>query len=122
MTDDHERAAAAPADPTAVEPPAAPPAPGPDELRRATEVLEAAVADRVLLAGLSHEDRKRLLVAAGRVVHPDIVQKRRLVRALRQTKRRRDDAHDRAAVASTGIREAKRLLGRASVELGRLDA
>jgi NAD(P)-dependent dehydrogenase (short-subunit alcohol dehydrogenase family) len=70
-------------------------------------VLEAAVADRALLAGLSHEDRKRLLVAAGRVVHPDIVQKRRLVRALRQSKRRRDEAHDRESLAATGIREAR---------------
>ena len=81
--------------------------PSPDDLRRATDVLEAAAADRVLLAGLSHDDRKRLLVAAGRVVHPEILQKRRLVRALRQSKRRRDEADDRAALATTGIREAR---------------
>jgi NAD(P)-dependent dehydrogenase (short-subunit alcohol dehydrogenase family) len=94
--------------PAATDTAAAPaPAPSPDELRRAAEVLEAAAADRALLAALSHEERKRLLVAAGRVVHPDLAQKRKLVRTLRQSKRRRDEAHDRAALARTGIREAR---------------
>ncbi|HVO12821.1 MAG TPA: SDR family oxidoreductase [Vicinamibacteria bacterium] len=85
------------------------PAPGPDaeELRRAREVLEAVVADRSLLAQLSDEERTRLLVAAGRTVHPDLAQKRRLVRALRGAKRRQLLAQDRAALAGTGIRGAR---------------
>jgi NAD(P)-dependent dehydrogenase (short-subunit alcohol dehydrogenase family) len=81
--------------------------PGPEELRRALEALEAVAADRSVLAQLPGEERKRLLVAAGRAVHPETEQKRRLVKALRKAKRRRDEAHDRALVGRTGIREAR---------------
>jgi NAD(P)-dependent dehydrogenase (short-subunit alcohol dehydrogenase family) len=82
-------------------------APGRDALRQALEILEAVVKDRSLLAQLSDEERRQLLVAAGRTVHPEVEQKRRLVKALRQAKRRRIEAHDRAVVAQTGIREAR---------------
>jgi NAD(P)-dependent dehydrogenase (short-subunit alcohol dehydrogenase family) len=121
---DHDRPARAAGDPTgdasAAGPttggaeataPAAPvdarPDPTPDDLRRAAAVLEAAASDRTLLALVSLEERQRLLVAAGRVVHPEMLQKRRLVRALRQSRRRRDEAHDRGVLSGTGIREAR---------------
>ena len=81
--------------------------PGPEELRRAREVLEAVVSDRSLLAQLPDEERTRLLVAAGRTIHPDLDQKRRLVRSLRSAQRRRAEAHDRSLLAGTGIRAAR---------------
>jgi len=81
--------------------------PGPEELRRAREVLEAVVGDRSLLAQLPDDERTRLLVAAGRTVHPDLDQKRRLVRSLRSAQRRRAEAHDRSLLAGTGIRAAR---------------
>ena len=81
--------------------------PGPEELRQALAVLEAVVADRAILAQLPNEERTRLLVAAGRTVHPDIQQKRRLVRSLRSAERRRAEARDRAVLAQTGIRAAR---------------
>jgi len=81
--------------------------PSPDELRRALEVLEAVVGDRALLAQLPEAERTRLLVAAGRTVHADLQQKRRLVRTLRAAERRRAEAHDRAVLARTGIRSAR---------------
>ena len=81
--------------------------PGPEELRQALAVLEAVVADRAILAQLPNEERTRLLVAAGRTVHPDIQQKRRLVRSLRSAERRRAEARDRAVLAQTGIRTAR---------------
>jgi NAD(P)-dependent dehydrogenase (short-subunit alcohol dehydrogenase family) len=81
--------------------------PDADDLRRAGEVLEAVVADRSLLARLPQEERRRLLIAAGRAVHPDVEQKRRLVRALRKEKKRKIEAHDRSRVAKTGIRAAR---------------
>jgi NAD(P)-dependent dehydrogenase (short-subunit alcohol dehydrogenase family) len=87
--------------------PQTPAPPGPEDLVRAREVLEAVVADRSVLAKLSDDERKRLLTAAGRAVHPDLAQKRRLVRELRGAKRRRIEAHDRAVVAATGIRAAR---------------
>ena len=46
-------------------------------------------------------------MAAGRTVHPEIEQKRRLVKARRAEKRRRIEAHDRSALAGTGIRAAR---------------
>jgi NAD(P)-dependent dehydrogenase (short-subunit alcohol dehydrogenase family) len=84
-----------------------PSAPGPDELRRAREVLEAVVSDRSLLAQLPHEERTALLAAAGRAVHPETEQKRRLVKALRARRRRQLEARDRAVLARTGIRAAR---------------
>jgi NAD(P)-dependent dehydrogenase (short-subunit alcohol dehydrogenase family) len=82
-------------------------APGPEELRRARGVLEAVVRDRSLLAQLPEEERRLFLVAAGRTVHPETEQKRRLVKAFRKAKRRTVEAHDRALVAGTGIRAAR---------------
>ncbi len=81
--------------------------PGAEELRRARQVLEAVASDRSLLAQLADEERRALLIAAGRTVHPDVVQKRRLVKALRSAQRRRAEAHDRALLAATGVREAR---------------
>ncbi len=81
--------------------------PGAEELRRARQVLEAVASDRSLLAQLPDEERRALLIAAGRAVHPEVVQKRRLVKALRSAKRRRAEAHDRALLAATGVREAR---------------
>jgi NAD(P)-dependent dehydrogenase (short-subunit alcohol dehydrogenase family) len=77
------------------------------DLRRAREVLEGVVSDRSLLAQLPIEERTRLLTAAGRAVHPDTEQKRRLVKALRAARRRRIEARDRALLARTEIREAR---------------
>ena len=70
-------------------------------------MLEAVVSDRAILAQLPEEERTRLLVAAGRTVHPDLQQKRRLVRSLRSAERRRAEARDRAVLAATGIRSAR---------------
>jgi len=81
--------------------------PGPEDLRRAREVLEAVVSDRALLAQLPDEERTRLLVAAGRTVHPDLQQKRRLVRSLRAAQKRRAEAHDRTVLSAAGIRAAR---------------
>jgi len=85
--------------------PASPPTP--DDLRRLRELLEAVAADRSVLAALPEDERRRLLVAAGRTVHPATDQKRRLVKAFRKAKRRRVEAHDRSLLAATGIRSAR---------------
>jgi NAD(P)-dependent dehydrogenase (short-subunit alcohol dehydrogenase family) len=80
---------------------------GRKELLEALAVLEAVVGDRSILAELSEDERTRLLVAAGRTVHPDLQQKRRLVRSLRSAERQRAEARDRAVLARTGIRAAR---------------
>jgi NAD(P)-dependent dehydrogenase (short-subunit alcohol dehydrogenase family) len=81
--------------------------PTPEDLRRVRELLEAVAADRSVLATLPEDERRRLLVAAGRTVHPETDQKRRLVKAFRKAKRRRVEAHDRSQLAATGIRAAR---------------
>jgi NAD(P)-dependent dehydrogenase (short-subunit alcohol dehydrogenase family) len=84
-------------------------APVPDAaaLREAREVLEAVAANRALLAQLPDEDRRAFLIAAGRTVHPEVEQKRKLVKALRRNQRQRVERHDRGLVAGTGIRAAR---------------
>jgi NAD(P)-dependent dehydrogenase (short-subunit alcohol dehydrogenase family) len=77
------------------------------ELKRARRALEAAGADRALLAELPVEERRALLVAAGRLVHAAPDQKRRLVRALRRKARERVRSSDQKLRATTGIRVAR---------------
>jgi len=89
------------------EPLARPARPGADDLRRTREVLEAVVADRSLLVQLGEDERRELLVAAGRTVHPEVEQKRVLARARRLDRRRRIAARDRNTLARTGIRTAR---------------
>jgi NAD(P)-dependent dehydrogenase (short-subunit alcohol dehydrogenase family) len=78
-----------------------------DEVRRATEVLEAIVADRALLAEVPLEMRQGLLIAAGRVSRPESYKEKHLVKALRRARRRREEDEDRGARAETGIRVAR---------------
>jgi NAD(P)-dependent dehydrogenase (short-subunit alcohol dehydrogenase family) len=78
------------------------------QLKAATDLLERVMADRALLAGLSAEDRARLLAAAGGVYCPDPKGRRRLVKA--QVRQRRADKlqRDQALLSQTGIRQLRR--------------
>ena len=96
-----------PAGPAESNEPAGSAEPGPEELRRAREVLEAVVQDRALLAQIPLEERTRFLMAAGRAMAPETDQKRRLVKGLRKARRRQVEARDRALLARTGIRAAR---------------
>jgi len=78
-----------------------------EEVRRVTKVLEAVLRDRSLLAEVPLEERQALLIAAGRVSRPESHQEKRLVRALRRGRRRREEAEDRETRARTGIRVAR---------------
>src|SRR5687767_14192711 len=78
-----------------------------EEVRRSIRLLEAIVADRALLAGLPDEERRALIIAAGRASRPEHHQERRLVRAFRRAKREKAETQDRAARAATEIRAAR---------------
>jgi NAD(P)-dependent dehydrogenase (short-subunit alcohol dehydrogenase family) len=82
-------------------------APAPEQVRAATRLLEDLAADRSLLAHVPLEQRRALLMAAGRVSRPESYQEKRLVRALRRKRRQADDQRDREARATTGIRQAR---------------
>ena len=79
----------------------------PEDVRRATELLQAICDDRGRLASVPLEARQALLVAAGRASRPESFQEKRLVKALRKARRRRDEGADREARATTGIRSAR---------------
>jgi len=78
------------------------------ELRAAVAVLECIVADRALLAHIPADDRRRLLQAAGQVYSPDVVSRRRLVRATARRRKAERIDREESARSSTGIRALRR--------------
>ncbi|MET0553611.1 MAG: SDR family NAD(P)-dependent oxidoreductase [Vicinamibacteria bacterium] len=79
----------------------------PEDVRRATALLQAIADDRARLASVPLEARQALLMAAGRASRPESFQEKRLVKALRKARRRSDESADREARATTGIRAAR---------------
>jgi len=77
------------------------------EVQRCTELLQAIVADRGVLASVPLEQRQALLIAAGRVSRPESFQEKRLVKTLRRVRRLGQEAKDRESRAVTGIRKAR---------------
>ena len=78
------------------------------QLRAAAALLEAIVADRGLLAGVSAEDRRRLLAAAGNVYNPDVNARRRMVKATIRGRKAARVRRDDTVLAETGIRTRRR--------------
>ena len=79
-----------------------------ERLKAAAELLEQVAANRALLAGLSVEERTRLLTAAGEIYCPDVSERRRLVKA--RVRRRKADKleRDQSRLNETGIRRLRR--------------
>src|SRR3954452_18940946 len=77
-------------------------------VREATELLEAIVDDRGLLAGLDAEDRRRILDAAGNVYNPDVSARRRMVKATIRARKSERVRQDDARLERTGIRKLRR--------------
>ena len=75
-----------------------------EQLRLATETLEAVVRDRSLLRALSVEERTRLLSAAGAVFNPDVVTRRRAAKAVRREQKNAKVRRDEDVLAESGIR------------------
>ena len=75
-----------------------------EQLRAATELLEAVVRDRSLLSGLTVEERTRLLSAAADVFNPNLVQRRQWAKAGRKQRKAARLDRDETVLAETGIR------------------
>lgn len=75
-----------------------------DDLRQCLQVLESVAQDTLLLNQLESAERVRLLVAAGRTIHPDQFEVRRRIKALRREKRENKRNSDREVRAKTSIR------------------
>ena len=78
-----------------------------DRLRAALDTLEAIVADRSLLGSLSLEERTRLLNAAGDVYEPDVVARRKQIKAERRQAKQDKVQRSHDARTETGIRELR---------------
>ncbi len=90
-----------------IAPPAA--APGfPERLRAATELLEAIIADRGLLASVPADARHRLLNAAGHVYNPDTIARRRMVKATTRLRKADKASREERVLSATGIRALRR--------------
>ena len=79
-----------------------------ERARATTELLEAIVADRGLLAALSREDMRRLLDAAANVYHPDAKSRRLLVKATVRERKRARIREAESRLNQTGIRSLRR--------------
>ncbi len=77
-------------------------------LKQTIDTLEAIVNDRRLLAAISADDRKRLLMAAGAVFTPDQAERRRLIKAVTRLRKVERVNRDEKSRARTGIRELRR--------------
>ena len=74
----------------------------------ATELLEAVSEDYASLAALPFEDRKRFLIAAGRVARPGPWDKRELAAAARERREAAKRKKDERILNQTGIRKSRR--------------
>ena len=78
-----------------------------ERLRAAVELLEQVAGNRALLAGLTVEERTRLLKATGDIYAPDVSARRRLVKA-KVRQRKADKLHrDQSKLNQTGIRKLR---------------
>ncbi|HYF40083.1 MAG TPA: SDR family NAD(P)-dependent oxidoreductase, partial [Gemmatimonadales bacterium] len=77
-------------------------------VRSATDLLEAIVADRGLLALVPAEDRHRLLNAAGEAYIPDTNARRRMVKATLRQRKAAKVKREEQALGRTGIRTLRR--------------
>jgi NAD(P)-dependent dehydrogenase (short-subunit alcohol dehydrogenase family) len=78
------------------------------QLHAAIELIEKAVKDRALLAGLSDADHTRLMKAAGDLYCPDVDQRRRLVKAKVKQRKVAKQQKDDSKLNGTGIRKLRK--------------
>ena len=76
-------------------------------LKAAAELLEQVASNRALLAGLSVEERTRLLKAAGDIYSPDVSERRRLVKAKVRQRKADKLQRDQTKLNETGIRKLR---------------
>ena len=76
-------------------------------IRRATELLEAVVADPSLHEGMPEAERIRFVNAAGDVFCPDVEERRRRIKARQRRGRAEKLRRDEVMLAETGIRRLR---------------
>jgi len=76
-------------------------------LQAVISTLEAIADDRSLMACLDEDDRRRLVMAAGRTAKPDRFQVKKMAKAMRREKRKEDRSTDMTTKSDTLIRRAR---------------
>jgi NAD(P)-dependent dehydrogenase (short-subunit alcohol dehydrogenase family) len=79
-----------------------------ERLKAAAELLEMVAGNRALLAGVSEEERMRLLKAAGEIYCPDVNARRRFVKARVRQRKAEKIQRDQSQLNKTGIRKLRR--------------
>ena len=77
-------------------------------VRAATALLEEIAANRVLLAHLPDDDRKRLINAAAKAYSPDASQRRQLVKATQRKNKAARVKKEETVLSATGIRKLRK--------------
>src|SRR5690606_35475434 len=78
-----------------------------DRVRAAASLLELISSDRTLLAGVTAQDRNRLLRSAGEVSHPDAIARRQYVKETKRMKKAEKVRREEAMLQATGIRQLR---------------
>ena len=78
-----------------------------ERLRATTELLEAVIADRHVLDGLTPEERIRFLEAAANVFDPDVDSRRQQTKARRRRERDEKRTREEDVLTGTGIRRLR---------------
>ncbi len=78
-----------------------------EQLKAATELLERVARNRVLMSGLTLEERTRLLSAAGDLYCPDTRARRHYVKARLRQRKAEKNQRDEATLEETGIRKLR---------------
>ena len=79
-----------------------------ERLRAAIEAIEQVAANRRLLADLTPDERKRLMIAAGQVYNPDRAARRKLVKEITRARKERAAGRDDRVLEQAGIRALRR--------------
>ncbi len=78
------------------------------DIRQCIKTLEGLLQNRKLLSNLTQEERKALLISAGRLSRPEKPEMDRITKANRRERKRVARENDRVTRATLGIREARR--------------
>lgn len=79
-----------------------------ERAKTAAELLEAIAADRGVLAGLSREERNRLLAAAGQISRPEARARRQLLKVYARERKQAKTEREEKALNQSGIRKLRK--------------
>lgn len=79
-----------------------------ERVKAAAELLEAIAADRGVMAGLSSDERNRLLAAAGQVSRPEARARRQLLKVYARERKQAKTEREESALNQSGIRKLRK--------------